>query len=770
MSTTSPPIEAVSNELLGANVLDIEVLERAVRVHLLVKRSVKHLFLIARRLTAQSASSEQIRALLEDLVIEPLILRPASELETDKRIDELRALLATVAVIHEGALPTVPRVIEPIELHSYLRQSAGDAPKRNETALVFGTELLGTQVYPNSLAGLLEQVSKRQSLIATAKHDATALKDLAEKLLSPESPSYISVQKKERNAYISIPAIDINNPLRWPSLWHELGHHDLLQKSETEQSLFNRFELFIGGNSLNTATFKEVCKEAATLGMDDFILDKENSTTRDDDLIAIGKRILESWLQECWCDAYGVRKAGLAFLYSQLHDFMFCFKTYLNQPLKPSQLYPPADFRLRLAKNLVIERLAHSASGNEPSITNQLIEDYKAEEALFSRLAGKKTFDPDAAKVSPLLASIHSHFLAFLKKEIKITESATFGGDISTQVFAQLEVDLKDGLPIPAIPDMSGGAVRAAAAAEIGLAGWRHRNKALRDDLIDRLKKTRILIEAGSPVKEAMGILIDDVGVLLERSDESIKRSIQVAEWFSLLHDPSPSESLLATDSSANDGQNTTPLPSLLTDGEINALLQDQSKSGLRVIPLINRTEQVKGSVIDVRLGHNFEVFQSLVESSIDVCNSATDKRVDSFDVEIDRLDGLQILPGQFVLGHTLEYLKLPANVAAQIEGRSSFARLGIQVHMTANLVEAGFDGCLTLEILNSGPSTVVLYPGMRIAQLRFFRLAQPALKTYGRPTNKYRGQLSQNKTKQFTDSEVNIFRREKTKIREGYI
>ena len=86
-------------------------------------------------------------------------------------------------------------------------------------------------------------------------------------------------------------------------------------------------------------------------------------------------------------------------------------------------------------------------------------------------------------------------------------------------------------------------------------------------------------------------------------------------------------------------------------------------------------------------------------------------------EVDYDSLDGLEIAPGQFVLGHTLEYLKLPANVAAQIEGRSSFARLGLQVHMTANLVEAGFDGCLTFEIANAGHSTIKLYPGMRFAQ-----------------------------------------------------
>ena len=163
--------------------------------------------------------------------------------------------------------------------------------------------------------------------------------------------------------------------------------------------------------------------------------------------------------------------------------------------------------------------------------------------------------------------------------------------------------------------------------------------------------------------------------------------------------------------------------------------------------------------MIDVRLGHNFEIFQNLRQVAIDACDAEMDFRVDSLETEVDFLDGLPILPGQFILGHTLEYIKLPSNIAAQIEGRSSFARLGIQVHMTANLVEAGFEGCLTLEILNSGPSTVVLYPGMRLAQLRFFRISGVTSKTYSRTGSKYHGQLSQNRTKQFSDPEVGIFR-----------
>ena len=81
-----------------------------------------------------------------------------------------------------------------------------------------------------------------------------------------------------------------------------------------------------------------------------------------------------------------------------------------------------------------------------------------------------------------------------------------------------------------------------------------------------------------------------------------------------------------------------------------------------------------------------------------------------------------------FVLGRTVEYINLPeehpANLeknrclAARIEGRSSVARCGVLVHFTAPTVHPGFDGTLTLEIINPGPANFILRPGTPIAQL----------------------------------------------------
>jgi len=79
--------------------------------------------------------------------------------------------------------------------------------------------------------------------------------------------------------------------------------------------------------------------------------------------------------------------------------------------------------------------------------------------------------------------------------------------------------------------------------------------------------------------------------------------------------------------------------------------------------------------------------------------------------------------PQQFILGRTLERVELPVDrgtphLAARIEGKSSWARCGLMVHFTSPTVHPGWAGPLTLEIINLGPMTFILRPGMRIAQL----------------------------------------------------
>ena len=101
------------------------------------------------------------------------------------------------------------------------------------------------------------------------------------------------------------------------------------------------------------------------------------------------------------------------------------------------------------------------------------------------------------------------------------------------------------------------------------------------------------------------------------------------------------------------------------------------------------------------------------------------------------------IHPGEFCLGRTLEWVELPDDIVARIEGKSSLGRLGLIVHATAGFCDPGWKGTLTLELNNLTRVPIILHPGLEIAQLSFMTLDQPALRPYGSPDlgSHYQGQ-----------------------------
>jgi dCTP deaminase len=96
--------------------------------------------------------------------------------------------------------------------------------------------------------------------------------------------------------------------------------------------------------------------------------------------------------------------------------------------------------------------------------------------------------------------------------------------------------------------------------------------------------------------------------------------------------------------------------------------------------------------------------------------------------------------PHEFILGSTLEKITLPPDVVACVEGISSMARLGIEVHLTGGWIDAGFGGRITLEIVNNDRYMVRLHAGMRICQIVFFQ-TEPARFPYNVRHSKYMNQ-----------------------------
>jgi len=148
----------------------------------------------------------------------------------------------------------------------------------------------------------------------------------------------------------------------------------------------------------------------------------------------------------------------------------------------------------------------------------------------------------------------------------------------------------------------------------------------------------------------------------------------------------------------------------------------------------------IQPSSIDVRLDRLFRVFDNHKYPHID---PAADQSELTRRVKVTGDDAFVLHPGEFVLGSTYEFVTLPDDIAARLEGKSSLGRLGLLTHSTAGFIDPGFGGHVTLELANVATLPIKLYPGMKIGQLCFFRLSSPADHPYGSDKygSRYQGQ-----------------------------
>lgn len=173
---------------------------------------------------------------------------------------------------------------------------------------------------------------------------------------------------------------------------------------------------------------------------------------------------------------------------------------------------------------------------------------------------------------------------------------------------------------------------------------------------------------------------------------------------------------------------------SILVDFEIKAAVSNKE---LIIEPYDLRLLQPNS--YDVRLDSKF----SWAEPSAEVIDPYRADSVLKGLVSINE-DSFIVAPGQFVLGATLERFSLPADIVGQLTGKSSLARLGVMVHVTAGFIDAGFSNPpakITLEIVNLGTRPVKLHAGMPIAQMVFTRTAPCELPYSAKPNAKYNGQ-----------------------------
>jgi len=174
---------------------------------------------------------------------------------------------------------------------------------------------------------------------------------------------------------------------------------------------------------------------------------------------------------------------------------------------------------------------------------------------------------------------------------------------------------------------------------------------------------------------------------------------------------------------------------SVLADRDIRAELEARR---IRIEPY--DPADLQPSSIDLHLDRSFRVFRNNRYAFIDVRQPQPDL---TELLSIGDEEPFILHPGEFVLGQTLEWVELPDDLVARLEGKSSLGRLGLLIHSTAGYVDPGWRGTLTLELSNVANLPIALYYGMRIGQISFFRLSSPVERPYGSKElgSKYQGQ-----------------------------
>lgn len=176
----------------------------------------------------------------------------------------------------------------------------------------------------------------------------------------------------------------------------------------------------------------------------------------------------------------------------------------------------------------------------------------------------------------------------------------------------------------------------------------------------------------------------------------------------------------------------------ILSDKTLSEMIANQE---LVVDPL--QPESIQPASIDCHLGDHFLIVEDRQMHTIELDQEIMYRELYGNEITIP--------PHSFLLATTQEYVKLPNNLTAFVEGRSSIGRIGLFIQ-NAGWVDPGFEGQITLELYNANSLPIRLKAGRRICQLVFCKMDHLALNPY---RGKYQGQRKATGSKVFQDSEV---------------
>lgn len=180
-----------------------------------------------------------------------------------------------------------------------------------------------------------------------------------------------------------------------------------------------------------------------------------------------------------------------------------------------------------------------------------------------------------------------------------------------------------------------------------------------------------------------------------------------------------------------------------LSDRDIIQHLK-MGKIGIEPMP---EQQKIKGISVDLRLADKFRVFNDHTAPFIDLSGPSEEMqkimdRIMGDEVVIPEGEAFFLHPGELALASTYEIVSIPDDLVGWLDGRSSLARLGLMVHVTAHRIDPGWEGQIVLEIFNSGKLPLALRPGMDICAINFETLSSAAIKPYNKRADaKYRNQ-----------------------------
>lgn len=646
-------------------------------------------------------------------------------IDSNKKLEILNKCIQEIQHLHKNKLGHLPKPSEPNELRRFNRIINKQIDKFNQIIVKNGTNT--------------EVIKKKTSIFMTEDIGEETFKgdplesykrDTINGLINDENVKVIPLKTdvNTKSYHITIPRIDTYNACRWPTLLHEVGHH-----------LYNK--QFFKGVKIDIH-FKNTLNKKEQ----DFILSDIEPLVN-----------LENWLKESWCDLFATVTMGPALWFSQYLSFVFNgnYSLVPNEKKAGKYQYPPPDFRLKLIKRILRHRFPNTIAGKcrEIMLDNEKLimhfdKNFNDKKwvrlfQIFEKYFLLHFFTRESTKIS--IGT--DQFNEVIEPLLKYTKS------INYKYIKTILKDLESGLPIPTKrPNENEIIEEVNSIQEILLAAWIFRNRTFKERIF------KLIEEKPNKIKETF-----EYEILKEFSkfDEIVLKSIQITEWatelienFDLIKRKEFIKKI--------EGDNSN-LCSQLVDFEIYNIIKSKE---LRIIPLID-PKQIGTTSIDIRLGTSFQIYHPNQEGILDCSNekSILSSEISSTIIDIDFIDTITIAPKQFMLAHSMEYLDLPDFISAELDGRSSFARSGLQIHMTAGFVEPGFVGVLTYEIFNAGPNPIRLFPGLRIGQLRFIPVEKPKFSYRNKRDAKYKGLLSHYRSKQDSDDEVSILSRAKDKL-----